>query len=175
MVLDEFTATNSLVINFHKSTFAPIKTDPSTAMDMSSAFGCAVFSFPQTYLGFPLSTHKLCLADFNPIISKNGMRLSGWRGRSPPIGGRLLLINSILTVMLAHAMSAGLLPVGAIEAIDKRRCDFLWTGKESCNDGQCKVAWIIVCTPKNAGGPIGFLVSSLVTWVTSTIVDTSLT
>jgi hypothetical protein len=59
---------------------------------MAAAFGCSISSFPQTYLGLPLSTHKLCLSDFAPLISKCDMRLSGWRGRSLPIGGRLLLL-----------------------------------------------------------------------------------
>uniref|UniRef100_A0ACD5YLB1 Uncharacterized protein n=1 Tax=Avena sativa TaxID=4498 RepID=A0ACD5YLB1_AVESA len=40
--------------------------------------------------------------------------------------------------MLAHAMSAGLLPAGVVAAIDKRRRAFLWTGDDSCTGGQCK-------------------------------------
>jgi hypothetical protein len=71
------------------------------------------------------------LSDYTPIISKCDMRLSGWRGRSLPIGGRLLLVNSVLTAMIAHAMAAGLLPPGVVEAIDKRRHAFFWDGGES--------------------------------------------
>jgi hypothetical protein len=52
-VLDSFSAATGLVINFHKSTFVPIKTDKTIALSMAHAFGCPVSSFPQTYLGLP--------------------------------------------------------------------------------------------------------------------------
>jgi hypothetical protein len=124
--------------------------------NIRASFGCAISSFPQTYLGLPLSTHTMRLTDFNPIMVKADLRLSGWRGRSLPIGGRLLLVNYVLTAMLAHAMAAGTLPAGVIEAFDKRRRVFLWTGEETCNGGQCKVAWDAVCT-LNAMGGMGVL------------------
>jgi hypothetical protein len=77
---------------------------------MATFFSCNISSFPQTYLGPPLSIHKLCIVHFNPIMSKCDMRLSGWHGRSLPIGGHLLLVNSGLTAIITHAMGDGLLP-----------------------------------------------------------------
>jgi hypothetical protein len=115
-------------------------TDQATALSMANAFGCVVSSFPQTYLGLPLSIYKLFPSDFAPIIHKSDMHLPGWRGRCLPIGGRLILVNSILTAMLAHAMGADILPADVVEAIDKRPRAFLWTGDETCNGGKCKVA-----------------------------------
>ena len=135
------------MINYHKSTVVPIKTSSSLANSMAASFGCVVSSFPQTYLGLPLSPYKLRLSDLSSVISKCDMHLSGWRGRSLPIGSRLILINSVITAKFSHAMSAGLLPAGAIEAIDKRRRAFLWTGEEKCSGGHSKVAWDEVCTP----------------------------
>jgi hypothetical protein len=62
--------------------------------------------------------------------------------------------------MIAHAMAAGLLPPGVVEAIDKRRRAFFWTGEDSCSDGQCKVAWDVVCSPKDGGARGALLLSS---------------
>jgi hypothetical protein len=151
-ILDSCTAATSLAINFHKSTFVPIKTDLDVAFDMASLFGCVVSSFPQTYLGLPLSTHKLHLAEFNPILAKSDIRLSGWRGRTLPIGGHRMQVNSVLISMLSQAMSAGLLPARVIEAINKMCRAFLWSGEEACQSGHYKVAWSNVCTPKKTWG-----------------------
>ncbi|XP_071685320.1 uncharacterized protein [Lolium perenne] len=114
-VLDDFSDANGLTINFHKSTLVPIKMDTPAA-----TFGCEVSTFPQTYLGLPLSPYKVRFGDFAPIMTKSDMRVSGWRGRCLPIGGCLILVNYVLTSMLSHAMSAGLLLAGVIEVIDKR-------------------------------------------------------
>jgi hypothetical protein len=69
-----------------------------------------------------------------------------------PYRWRLILVNSVLTAMLAHAMGAGLLPAAVVKAIDKSGCTFLRTGEETCNGGQCLVAWDKVCIPKKHGG-----------------------
>jgi hypothetical protein len=66
--------------------------------------------------------------------------------------GHLILVNSVLTTMISHAMSAGLLPANVIEAIDKHRCAFLWTSDDDCSGGHRKVAWEVVFTPKEVGG-----------------------
>ena len=119
---------------------------------MVEAFGCPVASFPQTYLGLPLSTHKFRASDLAPVIAKCDKYLAGWRGSCTPIGGRLILVNSVLSALLSHAMAAGIIPHGVLEAIDKCRRAFLWTGEDTCHGGNCKVAWKDLCTPKSLGG-----------------------
>jgi hypothetical protein len=49
-------------------------------------------------------------------------------------------------------MSAFKLPPKVIEAIDKRRRAFFWTGDDTCSGAKCLVAWDEVCTAKEKGG-----------------------
>ena len=49
-------------------------------------------------------------------------------------------------------MSALLIPLGTIQAIDSRCRAFFWTGQDTVTGGNCKVAWDIVCAPFTNGG-----------------------
>jgi hypothetical protein len=49
-------------------------------------------------------------------------------------------------------MSAMSIPKTAIQAIDRRRRAFFWTGEDSCHGSKCLVAWDSVQTPKAQGG-----------------------
>ena len=58
-ILDDFSMATGLTINYHKSTFVPMNVDAATASTMATVLGCELSTFPQTYLGLPLSPHKL--------------------------------------------------------------------------------------------------------------------
>ena len=113
-ILLDFSNTMGLVINFHKRTFAPIHVDPDLASQLAASFGCAVASFPQSYLGLPLSTHKLNLKDFFFIIDKIDRRLVGWRGVLLTLAGRAVLVRIVLRALPIYAMTALLLPMGIV-------------------------------------------------------------
>ena len=155
-ILLEFSAATGLQINFHKSTFAPIHVDDALASSMAAVLGCPVASFPQSYLGLPLSTHKLNLSAFFFIIDKVDRRLAGWRGLLLSLAGRAILVRAVLRALPLYAMSALLLPLGTIQAIDSRCRAFFWADQDTISGGQCKVAWDAVCAPFSRGG-LGFL------------------
>ena len=59
VILDNFAAATGLTINYNKTTAVPIHMNEAKAAQCISILGCRRESFPQTYLGLPLSVHKL--------------------------------------------------------------------------------------------------------------------
>lgn len=151
-LLDSFASATGLHINYDKSTFVPIGLDQQEATDMAALMGCTVDSFPQTYLGLPLATHKLRLHDFSPLVSAIDNYIPGWCGKTLTPSGRTILANVVLGNRAVYAMCSTLLLKGTIEAVDARRRAFIWTGDTTCNGGQCKAAWDTVCRDKDRGG-----------------------
>jgi len=140
------------VINFHKSTFVPMHVGDDTAAEMASVLGCSISTFPQTYLGLPLSPHKLKCTDYQPLITSFDRYLAGWKARLLSTGGRLVLVNSVLGSLPIYYMSSILLPKTVREILDAKRRAFLWTGEEKCHGSSCLVAWEDVCKTKEQGG-----------------------
>jgi hypothetical protein len=145
-LLDDFSTATGLHINFSKSTSVSMNVDDeATAAGMASAIGCSLSTFPQTYLGLPLSPHKLKVADYQPLITSFDRYLAGWKAW-------LLLVNSVLGSLPVHYTSAVLLPKTVREQLDARRRAFLWTGEEKCHGSRCLLAREKVCQSKEDGG-----------------------
>lgn len=151
-LLDDFSLATGLTINFHKSTFVPMNVPPALAASMAASLGCTTSSFPQTYLGLPLSPNKLKVSDYQPLISTVDRYLSGWKARLLSVGGRLILVNAVLSSLPIYFMSSNLTPKTVREILDARRRAFLWTGEDKCHGSQCLIAWEKVCKSKENGG-----------------------
>jgi hypothetical protein len=94
-VLDLLSSLTGLEINFNKSTIVPMHTPAATVDDLQSILECQVGSFPQTYLGLPLSNEKLKLSSFSRLIAKTDKYLSGWQASLlNPMGERCLFTLS---------------------------------------------------------------------------------
>ncbi|KAK1663944.1 hypothetical protein QYE76_052103 [Lolium multiflorum] len=151
-VLEDFAATTGLAINIHKSCFIPRHVSTADECQMAATLGCPVSSFPQPYLGLPLSPTKLPISAYAPLILSFDRRLSGWQALLLSSGGRLVLCNVVLNNLASYYMRSYLLPQGVLESIDKRCRAFFWMGKDSCSGARYLIAWHKVLLSKQEGG-----------------------
>jgi len=151
-ILQQFSEATGLRINYNKSTLVPIHMDMVLASQGAAKIGCSQQSFPQNYLGLPLSANKLPVSAFSTYVDRTDKFLSSWQASLLNNMGRVVLINSVLDSQLVYIMSAAQITPEVIKQIGKRRRSFLWAGNKDFSAAKCLVAWPKVCTTKDLGG-----------------------
>lgn len=99
------------------------------------------------YLGVPLHNRALLKKDGGFIVDKIEKKLQSWKGQLISIGGRLTLINSVISSVLLYALSMYKIPLGTVAQIDRIRIKLLWQG----NTDKHKIPlvnWNLVCMHK---------------------------
>ncbi|KAL6522936.1 hypothetical protein OROHE_016783 [Orobanche hederae] len=120
------------------------------ASEIQPLIGYNIGSLPVRYLGVPLITSKLTIADCNPLVKKLEDRLGTWSNRMLSYVGRLQLIRSILATLHIYWAGIFILPKKVIRIIESKIRKFLWKG--GSEKGYAKVAWSVVCSPIVEGG-----------------------
>ncbi|WVZ53763.1 hypothetical protein U9M48_004664, partial [Paspalum notatum var. saurae] len=107
-----FEKLSGLKINFHKSEIFCFGQAKECENDYSELFGCRLGSFPFRYLGLPMHYRKLRNSDWRHIEERFEKRLIGWKGKLLSVGGRLVLINSVLSSLPMFMLSFFAIPKG---------------------------------------------------------------
>ena len=126
IILWAFEQSSGLKINFHKSEifcFGEAKNCESQYMEL---FGCNHGTFPIRYLSIPIHYRKLSNNDWMRVQEIFGKRLSSWKGKNLSIGGRLMLINSVLSSLPMYMMSFFEIPKGVRKKLDYFHSRFVW-------------------------------------------------
>jgi hypothetical protein len=98
--------------------------------EISGILNCQIVNFPVIYLGLPLHLKKARKEDFHALIDKIRNRLASWKTHMLTQGGRLILVQSVLSaIAIFHLLSLDP-PQWVFKAIDKIRRAFLWKGTE---------------------------------------------
>jgi hypothetical protein len=84
-------------INFHKSELFCYGTANDNQVEYTQIFRCKVGSFPFRYLEIPMYHRKLMNKDWKHVEEIFQKRLSGWKSKMISVGGRPVLINSVLS------------------------------------------------------------------------------
>ncbi|KAL0294832.1 UNVERIFIED_CONTAM: hypothetical protein Sangu_3209800 [Sesamum angustifolium] len=170
--LTEFATLSGLKVNPAKSQIILSSSVQQERQQILEYLGFHEGSLPIRYLGIPLTSSRLTIADCRPLIDKVDARLAGWNNQNLSYAGRLQLIKSVLSTLNTYWASAFILPKGILKSLEKKMRRFLWHG--SSGSGIAKVAWVQVCKPKEEGGlGISSLIATNQAYAETTLEDTN--
>jgi hypothetical protein len=150
-ILNTFADSTGLKVNYAKSSMYPINISQEKLQHMSATFPCSAGALPFTYLGLPLSTTKPNVQDCLPLllrIERRPLNTSIFRTQ----GGKLQMVNSVISSLPTYFMCLIKLPVDIINQIEKYRRHCLWAGGDVNARKPPLAAWKLVTRPKMKGG-----------------------
>lgn len=147
MVLRSFELASGLKINFHKSSIIGANVDERFLHGSSNFLNCSIRHIPFKFLGLPTGANPRRAATWSPVIELIRSWLAGWKGKNLSLGGRIVLVNSILSSLPLYFFSFYRVPKIVLRQLVRLQRSFLWSGWEEGH----KVAWVRweeVCQPK---------------------------
>ncbi|GJZ00797.1 hypothetical protein Tco_0518226 [Tanacetum coccineum] len=149
--LDEFKDASGLIPSMPKSTDYFCNVLNHTKLSILHFLPFEEGRLPVKYLGVPLVSSRLIFRDYKDLIEKVQNRINDWKNNSLSIAGRLQLIQSVMGSMHVFWALVFMLPSRVLLDIEQLMRGFLWC-QGSMRKGNSKVAWEVVCLPKDEGG-----------------------
>lgn len=127
-----------------------IRVDELSLARFAGVLNCKCGRLPFVYLGIPIRANPRNEVMWEPVIRKLKSKLAVWKQKSPSIGGRLTLTNSVLASLPLYYASFFKIPPCVIKKIFRIQRGFLWGGEEDGGKVAC-VKWDDVCVAKGDG------------------------
>ena len=124
LLLTMFEQLSGLKINFHKSELFCFGAAKVVQQDYMNIFGCNVGEAPFTYLGIPLHYKRISNKDWKVIEDRFERKLSTWKSKLLSYGGRLTLINSVLSNLSVYMLSFFEIPKEVLKKLNHFRSRF---------------------------------------------------
>jgi hypothetical protein len=146
-----FEIVSGLKVNFHKSLLVGINTQLTWLEEAAEVLNCKVGALPFKYLGLPVGGDHRREGLWKPVVDAVRNRLSKWNNRHLSIGGRIVLLKSVLYALPVYFLSFFKAPSGIISKLESLFKRFLWGGGVESR----KINWVNwdkICREKEDGG-----------------------
>jgi hypothetical protein len=128
LLLCAFEQLSGLKINFHKSEVFCYGAAREMEASYTSLFGCNSGDYPFRYLGIPMHHRQLLNSEWSKVEERFQQKLSCWKAKYLSYGGRLVLLNSVLSSLPMFMMSFFEVTKGVLKNLDHFRSRFFWQG-----------------------------------------------
>jgi hypothetical protein len=115
-------------INFHKSEIFYYGQVKEFEEEYIELFGCNIGQYPFRYLGIPMHHRQLLNNDKWKVEERFEKKLTCWKAKHFSYGGRLVLLNSILSSLPMFMMSFFEIPKRVLKKLNHYRSRFFWQG-----------------------------------------------
>ncbi|XP_013615239.1 PREDICTED: uncharacterized protein LOC106321526 [Brassica oleracea var. oleracea] len=150
-VLESFKQLSGLSVSISKTYFFSSGVHQPEIDQIVSHCGLAKGNLPICYLGVPLCTKKLSIANCEPLIQQVKNKINSWTAKSMSFAGRLLLINTVIADISNFWCSTFTIPKSCIKIINSLCGAYLWKGTVEGNHS-AKVSWETITLSKAEGG-----------------------
>ncbi|XP_019241420.1 PREDICTED: uncharacterized protein LOC109221391 [Nicotiana attenuata] len=154
-ILNSYEAASGQLINKTKSAvYVHHSTNEEVVRKIERVTRIERQDFPFIYLGCPIFYSRRRMDYYEVLITKVLDKIQSWKGRLLSIGGRAVLINSVLQSMPIHLLSAVNPPNYVINKLHNLFARFYWSNS---TDGRARqwASWDTLCLPYYEGG-VGF-------------------
>ena len=140
-------------ISIEKSSFLFNEVDEDTRAEIFSPLPYKMdpISVGFKYLGYYLKPLGYCTNDWRWIIKRFEKRISNWTYRLLSLGGRLILMKSVLMGLAVYWLTLARIPKSILHCLRRSIFNFLWEkshGKTRCH----LVDWQVISRPYDRGG-----------------------
>ncbi|XP_019264507.1 PREDICTED: uncharacterized protein LOC109242131 [Nicotiana attenuata] len=147
----QFSKASGLQANMGKSSVYFGGVNQVVKQQILNYLGFVQGELPFKYLGVPLSSKKIALIQWQPLIDRITGKISSWTTKKLSYAGRIQLVKSVIFGIQAYWAHLFILPSKVLKMIDAMCRSYIWSGSKTITR-KTYVAWDKMCTPKSTRG-----------------------
>lgn len=128
-VLKNMELVSGLIVNFDKCSIFGVSVEMVVLRDMAEILGCGVGSL--TYLDIKVGMNHRNVEERNCVVQKIKNRLRRWEDNKVSLGGRITLLNVVLSSLPTYYLSFYCIPRKSLCEIVKLQPNFFLGDEES--------------------------------------------